>query len=101
MPTKSIKSSTKPTSRSECRIPNPQGLHTRAAAEFVKISQKFPGKIEVKKGELRADGKSILSLLQLEAKQGEMVQIEAKGKGAGQMIEELARLIAKGFYESS
>lgn len=41
------------------------GLHSRPAAELVKVANKFKSKISIKHGEIEADAKSILSVITL------------------------------------
>lgn len=105
MPRRSTKSSVKPTKESKNRsnqdrwyrgtfaIGHPEGLHTRPAAQFVKLAQHYPAQIEVRKGKYRVDGKSILNLLALGAKKGTQVTILAKGTKAKEAIATLGRFI--------
>lgn len=58
------------------------GLHLRPWMGFVKLTQKFKSKIEVVKESARCDGRSMLSLLSLSAKCGDVVVIEASGDDA-------------------
>lgn len=58
------------------------GLHLRPWMGFVKLTQKFKSKIDVVKESARCDGRSMLSLLSLSAKCGDVVVIEASGDDA-------------------
>lgn len=58
------------------------GLHLRPWMGFVKLTQKYKSKIEVVKESARCDGRSMLSLLSLSAKCGDVVVIEASGDDA-------------------
>jgi len=60
------------------------GLHLRPWMGFVKLTQKFKAKIDVVKESARCDGRSMLSLLSLSAKCGDVVVIEASGDDAEQ-----------------
>ena len=106
MPRQSTKSSAKKTKRSRngwqkatFKIVNKAGLHTRPAAAFVRLAQKFPAQIDVYKGKFRVDGKSILNLLSLGAKKGNAITVAAKGIHAKEALQALGELIKDGFYE--
>ena len=109
MPVKSIKSFAAKTTKSsvhdvvwekvKLKIVNPLGLHTRAACSFVKTAQQFPGQIRVQKNKTYANGKSILSLLTLAAKQGDIITVRTKGKKAKEALQNIRALIEAGFHE--
>lgn len=75
-------------------IVNPHGLHARPADLFVRRAIRFDSSIEIIKGPLRVDGKSILQLLTLAAPYGTELTILAKGRDAAEAVEALARLLA-------
>jgi len=56
------------------QIVNKLGLHARAASVFVKEAQQFAADITVRKGDKQANGKSIMSMLILEATQGTEIE---------------------------
>ena len=70
-----------------------QGLHARPAALFVQTAKRFASRITVKKGRKVVDGKSIMGLLTLTAKQGARVSIIADGPDADEALQVLARLL--------
>lgn len=78
-------------------INNPQGLHMRPAYLVAESAAKFQSRIELIKGDIRIDGKSVLSILTLGAAQGAQVSIEATGTDADAAINELQDLLASGF----
>jgi phosphocarrier protein HPr len=80
-------------------VKNPQGLHARPADMFVKLANQYEAKIELLKGSVRVDGKSILGILTLAAGPGTALEIEASGSDAQQALEALAELIASEFTE--
>lgn len=80
-------------------ISNDDGIHTRPAAAFVRVAQKFPGPVRVRKGELEVDGKSILNILSLGAKKGTRLVLTAEGPKAKEALQALGRLIQEGFEE--
>ena len=80
---------------------NPLGLHARAAAKVVRLAGEFESVITIirpNRGR-RADARSILSILELGAKQGSCLMIEAKGPDQAEAIQALQKLFAEGFGE--
>lgn len=80
-------------------IHHPAGLHARPAALFVQTAQRFASTVEVRLGERRANGKSILSILTLGANQGASVTISAEGDDAQQALASLKALVERDFEE--
>jgi len=80
-------------------IHHPAGLHARPAALFVQTAQRFASTVEVRLGERRANGKSILSILTLGANQGASVTIAAEGDDAQQALASLQALVESDFEE--
>jgi len=80
-------------------IHHPAGLHARPAALFVQTAQRFASTVEVRLGERRANGKSILSILTLGANQGASVTISAEGDDAQQALASLQALVESDFGE--
>ncbi len=68
-------------------MPTHLGFHLRVVAKFVKCMQKFNSVIRVRKGNTKADGKSVLGLLLLAAAWKSKLHIEAEGDDAEQTIE--------------
>jgi phosphocarrier protein len=81
------------------KIKNRLGLHARAAASFVRLSNKFSSDIKLIKDGYEVNGKSILGILSLAAAQGSELQILAKGEDAEEAIGEIEKLIESGFGE--
>ncbi len=78
----------------EVTIANPQGLHARPAALFVQTASKYNASINIRKGDERVSGKSIMGILMLAAQTGTKIIIEADGEDAESAVAEL-----KGFLE--
>jgi phosphotransferase system HPr (HPr) family protein len=76
-------------------IKNKMGLHARPAALFVKTANKFNSQVTVKCGENEVDGKSMLGMLMLGARQGISIIIKAKGPDAQTALDELEKLLLK------
>ena len=81
------------------RIVNPRGMHARPAGRFVALSRQFVARIRVRCRGEEVDGRSILSLLMLEAVQGTDLVLVARGPDADEALDALAELIAQGFDE--
>ena len=80
-------------------IHNQKGLHARAAAKFVNITNKFESEIKVSRENENVSGKSIMGLLMLAAVRGTTIRITANGGDASKVLEELTRLIDNKFDE--
>jgi phosphocarrier protein len=83
------------------RIANRLGLHARAAARFVHLANRFKSRIIVVKDEARVNGKSILGLLTLAARQGTSLQLCIEGEDEDAALDELAALVRERFGEES
>ena len=84
----------------EVTIPNKHGLHARPATRFVQLANKYESNIEVIKGNLVVDGKSVTSMLTLNAAKGTSLVIRATGPDADKAVKELAALVESGFGEN-
>ena len=80
-------------------IVNPLGMHARPAAEFVKTAGRFKAAIEIGRGDLMVNGKSIMGVMMLAAECGATVTITADGDDALAAVEALCALVAAGFNE--
>ena len=80
-------------------VPNPLGLHARAAARFVQAAARFTSQIRVTRGGQTVDGKSLMGVLLLAAARGSRLDIEADGADAAAAVEALAALVEAGFGE--
>ena len=83
----------------EVLIVNPLGVHARPAAEFVKTANRFSAAVEIRRGEMSVNGKSIMGVMMLAAEQGATVVISANGDDAEAAVEALCALVAAGFNE--
>jgi phosphocarrier protein len=75
-------------------INDPEGLHARPAAEFVKAADCFQSKIEVSFGSQIANAKSLLSLLKLGIKKGQSMVVRAEGPDAEKALSELSTIFS-------
>ena len=83
----------------EFTIKNKLGLHARAAAAFVQLSNRFSSEIKLIKDGYTVNGKSILGVLSLAAIRGSKVEVIATGEDAVGALSEIERLIENGFGE--
>lgn len=84
----------------ELTITNGVGLHARPAAQFVQTANRFKSKINVAKGDLKVNAKSIIAVLSLGAGKGARVAIEATGEDEAEAVKALEALIQSGFGEA-
>jgi phosphotransferase system HPr (HPr) family protein len=82
-------------------IVNDVGLHARPAALFVQTAQKFDSEIIVRKGNLQANGKSMLSILALSIVKGSEITIDAQGSDSDKALVTLGNLVKSNFGEDS
>lgn len=80
-------------------ILNQRGLHARAAAKFVKLANQYEAEIQVKRGELTANGRSIMGLMMLSAGVGNDVEVMAGGPQAEAALAAILDLIGRKFDE--
>jgi phosphocarrier protein HPr len=80
-------------------IINALGLHARAAAQLVKISNRFACEVEVECEGQSVNGKSIMGVLMLAAAQGMSINVSCSGEGAEACMAELTALVANRFGE--
>jgi phosphocarrier protein len=80
-------------------IKNKLGLHARAAAMFVRLSNRFSSDIKLIKDGYEVNGKSILGILSLAAIKGSELKIVTTGEDAEEALGEIEKLIESGFGE--
>lgn len=75
------------------------GLHARPAAMLVKTAHRFDADIEISHGDMKADAKSIMSVLVLAAEHGRQITVSADGPDAKEAIEAITALFGSHFNE--
>ena len=85
--------------KKKIKITNKLGLHARAAAKIVTLTNKFESIIKIVNGDKQADAKSIMKILMLAAPKGTEVTISAAGKDEQSAIKSLENLIKDKFNE--
>lgn len=80
-------------------IINKLGLHARAAAKFVRCAGGFESQLNIVRGDLRVDGKSIMGVLLLAAPQGTVLEIIVEGADEEAAIAAVTALVETKFGE--
>lgn len=80
-------------------IKNELGLHARAAARLVKLSNKFESDIYIEKDRRQVNAKSIMGVMMLAATKGSTITVRVKGRDEAQAISAIKRLINDKFGE--
>jgi len=84
----------------DVEIVNELGMHARAAANFVKVANKYSSDVTVEKDGVSANGKSIMGVMMLAASKGSKIKVTTKGEDAKESLEALEKLIKDKFGEA-
>ncbi len=80
-------------------VPNPVGLHARPAAVLSNLAAQYESEISLKRGEDRANAKSVMAIMGMEVRYGDKVQVVAYGMDAAEAVADLAAQITAGLGE--
>jgi phosphocarrier protein len=80
-------------------ILNKLGLHARAAAKLVSLSNSFNSEITLVKDGKRADARSIMKLLMLSASKGSVLEVTIEGNDQKEAMDSIEELFLNGFDE--
>lgn len=80
-------------------VPNVVGLHARPAAALVCAAKTYSSEIRLLRANRSVNAKSLVSIMSLGVKQGDLVQLSAVGPDAQEAVQRLAELIASGCGE--
>ena len=80
-------------------ILNKLGLHARAAAKLVSLSNDFNSEITLVKDDKSADARSIMKLLMLSASKGSVLKVNIDGEDQEQAMNSIEKLFQNGFDE--
>lgn len=80
-------------------ITNKLGLHARASAKFVSTAARFQSQLEVTKDHQTINGKSIMGVMMLAAKQGSVLTLCINGPDEEEMEQALVHLLEQRFFE--
>jgi phosphocarrier protein len=87
--------------RGNYTIVNALGLHARAAAQLVKLANRFRCDIYLSKDEQEVNGKSIMGVLMLAATRGSDILVRTEGEDAEPALAAIGELIRNGFGEGT
>ena len=87
--------------KKKIRISNRLGLHARASSKLVGLTNNFKSDVNISKGELAINAKSILGILSLAASLGVEIEIETKGDDEEFAMREVISLFDSKFGEKS
>jgi phosphocarrier protein len=80
-------------------VVNALGLHARAAAQLVKVANRFRCDVTVSKDGQNVNGKSIMGVLMLAATCGSTIMVKTDGDDASDAMTAIAKLVEDGFGE--
>lgn len=79
-------------------VMEPTGLHLRPAGKLCEESMKYQSKIELRKGNHIANGKSVLGVLAARVQQGDEIEIRCEGEDEEEALLALTQLMQQGGY---
>lgn len=88
-----------PTAQRTVSVVHPEGLHARPAALFVQAARRFTSRVTVKRGRTVVDGKSIMGVLTLAARQGARLSVTTNGPDAAAALERLVTLLTRPLHD--
>lgn len=74
-------------------VQNEVGLHARPASVITQKASKFKSEIFIRKGSIQVNAKSILSLLTLGARKGDLIQLLTDGIDEEEAMETIIALL--------
>jgi phosphocarrier protein FPr/phosphocarrier protein len=80
-------------------LPNPAGLHARPAAVLAAAAKTFASQIQLIRGDDKVNAKSLVAIMGLSTKRGDIVTVKATGPDADKAVAALASLIKEGCGE--
>lgn len=83
----------------ELTLRNDVGLHARPAAVLVRSIAGLDAQVTVRLGEETADANSVLALMALGARQGDRIEVRAKGAQAEEALSKVKDLVDQNFGE--
>jgi len=78
---------------------NQRGLHARASAAFAREASRYNAKVTVRYDGMTASAASIMDLLMLGARVGQVIEIDAEGPEAREALEAVCNLVGRKFDE--
>jgi phosphotransferase system HPr (HPr) family protein len=81
-------------------LPNTAGIHARSAAALIRTAARFRAITVLRLADRTANARSLTQLLQLGARQGDVLCIETSGPDARDALQAIQALIEQGFGEA-
>ena len=81
------------------QVVNEKGLHAKCASKLVDVAKGFVSEVTICRGATRANAKSIIGLMLLEAVPGTELQVRAEGSDEEAALDAIEQLFARGFDE--
>lgn len=78
-------------------VVNALGVHARPASALVRTATQFQAAVQVAKGDLSVNCKSIMGVLMLAAEAGSSLEFSAEGEDARAAVAALVALVESGF----
>lgn len=78
-------------------LTNEDGLHGRAAANFVRVASKFDSDVKISVDDVTVNGKSIIGIMSLGAFNGEDMIIRTEGSDENVALKTLSDLVKQNF----
>ena len=85
----------------ELLLTNPLGLHARPASLFVQTADRFQANIQILGRGRQADATSIMGVLSLGARQGDVITLRVTGADAEAAVAALSELVRADFFETT
>jgi PTS hybrid protein len=89
----------KPVVQADFVLTNGVGLHARPAAQLARAVAGLDAEVTIRHGEASASASSVLGLLELGARAGDTITVDARGSQAAQAIERISTLVETNFGE--
>ena len=86
--------------RKKLPITNKLGLHARTASVFVKTTSAFASTVNVSNPTKKANGKSIMSMMLLQAACGSEIDVSIEGEDEAEAMRVIEALVTDKFGES-
>jgi phosphocarrier protein len=77
-------------------VSQPDGLHARPAAQFVKLAGGFRSSVKIRRDGREANAKSILSVLGLGVSRGTQIELDVEGEDQDVALSELSAFLREG-----
>jgi phosphocarrier protein len=83
----------------QLEVVNKNGLHTRPAANVVKLTSKFKADVYLVKDGMKVNGKSIIGVMTLAAEFGSFIKVIIDGVDEEDAMNKIEELFSNGFGE--